>query len=130
MILTLTAIRSSGLPEFLRPLVVDEKTVTYRPPSDVCAEFEVDMITICVGDSYNLPPVNCGCILLMSHGCTANISVAEVDDSIDASGRSSTLAVGLGSVLFIPAGASASIRCDPADDIDSCVFYRAHVNLG
>lgn len=190
---------SSGLPEFLRPIESDAYCKIYRPPADVCSEFEVEQVTIPLlsastttatsasssSGTYNITPVPCGSILLLAKGSSAVLTVMDSSSASSSSvavmassgkvgtaadgtisctlsgdpemdgplvggtssvplaasdGNSSahTMAVNLGSVLFIPANAHVSIRCDyvAADDKSAdgsnadVVFYRAHVNLG
>ena len=89
-----------------------------RPPSDSCAEFEVEVITVpAYCTSYSPPAVACGCLLLVmsAKGLRISSSIEPVPNSISA-----------GAVLFIVANESISIQTGEAP----AVLYRAHVNLG
>ncbi len=40
----------AGQPDFLEPVALDSSTVLYRPPADICSEFEVEKTSIKPGE--------------------------------------------------------------------------------
>ncbi len=39
----------SGRPSFIEPISLDANTLLYRPPADICSEFEVEKVTVLPG---------------------------------------------------------------------------------
>jgi hypothetical protein len=109
---------SSGSPSFLTPVALDEFTLLYRPPADVCSEFEIEQTTLPAGTgSYQPAPVPCACMLLLLRGGTFTVT----DTSNNTSEHHKE-----GTVLFVPAHAQVTV----AGGAEGALFYRAHVNLG
>lgn len=105
-----------GAPQsFVQPVRIDAHTLLYRPPADVCAEFEVEMTSLPAHTSGYAPPqINAACIAIVTRGGGA----------ATCGGR--TVALTEGTVLFLPA--AAPVLIDAGDR--ELEFFRAHVNLG
>ena len=121
-----------------------------RPPSDCCAEFEVELITVPAHTTaYQLPTVNCGCILLVmdvtTYSSTTSTTSATSTSSTTAtltestavaivpgatiscsSSQESSTQLKAGLVLFTSANESVCITTGAV----SVTLYRSHVNLG
>jgi mannose-6-phosphate isomerase len=123
---------NSGPVQHLEPIQTDDCTSLYRPPSTVCAEFEVSRIVIPASSSHRLLVVDRGSLLLVTSGRGEAIAV-EDDSSTVFSKRSTGENRGLGrslvpgSVLFQGADTDVSIVTPADSDI---ILYRAHCNLG
>ena len=84
-----------------------------RPPGDICAEFEVEQVSIPAGAEYIVSAQPCASVIIVVKGdCTLNDGQKECG-------------VGLGSVLFVPANVSVKATTTSS----ACECYRAHVNM-
>lgn len=100
----------------ITPKTLDENTTIYRPPIDLCAEFEVEKVEISANMLYSLRKIDTASIIL----------IVEASDNAQFSSENSIIQVSMGSVLFI--GANAQVKIDSSDK--PILLYRAHVNLG
>merc|ERR1719421_2375594 len=102
---------------FLTPVPLDDFTTLFRPPVDVCSEFEVERTLIPkVTQSYTIPARPGASILIFLEGTgTLNQDGAE------------TIRIGPGSIIFIAAGKDTKFT---GEEISDVLFYRAHANLG
>jgi mannose-6-phosphate isomerase len=110
--------RCGNRTSFIQPISLDQYTALYRPPLDVCAEFEVERTELPAGlQAYSPVTVNCGCLIIVTQGTGVVVQTME------------ELGVQLmpGSVVFIPANSSSQFK---VDESSSLVYFRAHVNLG
>ncbi len=96
----------------------------YRPPADVCAEFEVERTTVVPQSSYELAPAPCASIFIVTFGPSASSSSSSATTISDRSGHSESLSVG--DVVCL--GAGESVKIDNQGDVSICL-YRAHANL-
>ena len=102
---------------FIEPVAIDAHTLLYRPPADVCAEFEVTMTTLPVGTaSYSPMMRDCASIVIVTRG-SGVATCAETE-----------VALRPGVVLFL--GANKEMKVNTAGSSEDLVFFRAHVNLG
>mmetsp|Transcript_22841 Transcript_22841/g.38223 ORF Transcript_22841/g.38223 Transcript_22841/m.38223 type:complete len:436 (-) Transcript_22841:1175-2482(-) len=108
----------SRLPNFLTPLPLDDYTVLYRPPSDCCAEFEVEKIVVPANTSSYTPlTVPCGSMIIMIvGGSTTRVAATATTEMM----------IQDGAVLFVAANEQIRITTG----VNEATFYRAHVNLG
>ena len=90
----------------------------YRPPGDVCSEFEVERTTLPPNTGAYSPPIlPCGYILLLLSGSSCTVSNTTTGESIS---------LQVGTVMFIAANTPLSID----GGAEGVQLYRAHVNLG
>jgi mannose-6-phosphate isomerase len=130
---------TSGPPSFLVPLELSKGQLLYRPPVQLCAEFEVEKIDIRSGTKTPLLALPAASIILvtgdsqsaeMDVSSSPNLSLTVIDDSSDQSFGvcKKSIQAKIGSVIFIAAGAHVKVVCE--DEAASYVLFRAHVNLG
>jgi len=107
----------------LQPVAVDTHTQRYRPPADICEEFEVErsIFSSAVGEVC-LRALPCASIILVYKGCF----------DMQTGGNSEVIAAGCGDVFFLPANASMSCLTTEGDanaNVDTEVtLFRAHLN--
>ena len=104
----------------VHPIEVDSNTSTYRPPFNVCPEFELNRLHYKGGSSgkpqeYTLQQIDCCSVVLVMDG---SLSFA------DTVGRETT--VSAGSVVSVSANANVTLRVAS----DETTLYRASRNLG
>lgn len=104
----------NGSPARLEPSIIDAATRVYRPPSSLCAEFEVEEIIIEADALSSIRTLPCASILLVVEGSDL-VKLRSIEGSLEASP---------GSVIFLAAGLEASVESTSPTKI-----YRAHVNL-
>ena len=120
--------RCGKMSSYVVPLTVDERTVLYRPPHDVCAEFEVERTVLPKGEgNYHLTGHRSASLILVTHG-SGKISPLPNESGDDMSQTVEPLTrLKPGTVLFQPANQDALVSAEDAEDL---VIFRAHVNLG
>ena len=107
---------SYGRPQLLPPRQLDAYTLLYRPPPEF-SEFEVEVCTLPADAApHSLAVLGCASVLLFFKGATCTLT----------QDGGAPEAAPLGSVVFLAAGAAATVRPGP----DGNVFFRAHINLG
>ena len=115
---------NTGKPHLVEPFPLDEYTLVYRPPSSICAEFEVEVIKLPIGvQNYVLPSINCASIVLIFKGSCLMNSLDNNDNK--------ELLVSEGNIYFIEA--LSNIIISTTNDVsnnESTIIYRSHVNLG
>lgn len=108
----------TGKPHIIERVALDEFTFLYRPPYDVCDEFEVEMVKLPRQSSkYVLPTRVCASLIIVTEG--SNVTVEDEFNN-------ESLYLDSGSVLFVGAGIQIYIT---TLDVD-IVFFRSHANLG
>ena len=102
---------------FLTPKPLDDYTTLFRPPVDVCSEFEVERAMIPkTTQSYTIPARPGASILIFLEG-TGTMS----QDGTE------VIQVGPGSIIFVAADKDTKFSSKETSDV---LFYRAHANLG
>lgn len=120
---------NSGAPQHVFPEQIDECTFLYRPPSTVCAEFEVCRIAVPASTRHQLSILDRGCLLLVISGHGEVTAEETIFHSISqgAGMPEGTRSIVTGSVLFQPANTEGSITTSVDSDV---VLYCAYCNLG
>jgi hypothetical protein len=91
----------------------------------MCAEFEVEHTILPSQQSYTLPTVSCGSIVLVLKGS----GHASLKGSVIDKDEVSRLSIKAGMVLYLASGSIVEFNTDDSSS-DSLELYRAHVNLG
>ncbi|GJP50627.1 hypothetical protein CLOM_g9770 [Closterium sp. NIES-68] len=127
-----------GCPQLLNGTPITPHVSVYTPPFD---EFEVEKISVPLGQTAALPEISGPSILLVFRGSGA-ISVAPANGMNKVHGSAAAVAaapsyvqgVHVGDVFFVPAGshkllASAVVETDGEDSEPVLEMYRARVNV-
>lgn len=114
----------TGRPELLFPFAVNLCTKVYRPPAQICSEFEVELVSMDAHQTTELLQIPCASIAMVLSGENLKMTYLNPNPSFSLC-RQECIAK-TGSIVFIPA--SASIFCEALGS--SCLIYRAHQNLG
>ena len=120
--------RCGKVSSYIVPESLDSHTVLYRPPHDVCAEFEVEKTVLPKGTkNYHMAGRRSASLILVTHGSGTIAPFA--DDSGDEVGLKvgASIKVKPGTVLFHPANQAVLLEAEDAEDL---VIFRAHANLG
>ena len=120
--------RSGKISFYVIPVALDKHTVLYRPSHEVCAEFEVEKVTLPRGaENYTLIQHKCASILLVTKGAGSIFTSMDHAGAEKRAKIENSLSLKAGTVLFQPASYASSISVDGEEDL---VLFRAHVNLG
>mmetsp|Transcript_2467 Transcript_2467/g.2427 ORF Transcript_2467/g.2427 Transcript_2467/m.2427 type:complete len:447 (+) Transcript_2467:46-1386(+) len=104
---------------------LDEYTTLFRPPFDICAEFEVEKIELLSGQLTSFLRVPCASIFILVSGtCNLLVQIDSSSSYIEYPHSIKEDIASTGSIYFLSANQSAIITTDTG-----VVIYRAHVNL-
>jgi len=101
--------------QFMVPQQLSAYSVLYRPPVEICSEFEVEKTELPADTEYT-PEVRTCCFILivMSGECIITVN-----------GENDTTTCSQGHVFFVAAGTSFKVTALS----EGAVYYKAHVNM-
>ena len=112
---------------YIQPVSIDTCTKLYRPPIQVCEEFEMELTNIPIQTEYTIRALPCASIILVWSGAgSVSYSTAPtpLNSNMDMDTRDFITQWTVGSVIYLPA--NIAIQC--TDISSNIILYRAHVN--